>query len=550
MGQRFYGLANAQPSRTKLRQVVLGIAALTMGMQAAHSFVIESGDPDTTIRWDNTTKYNAAWRLKNPDQFVANGNGAQPNTDFGDMGHSKGLINNRFDLLSELDVTHKNVGFRVSAAAWNDSHYTGGNNAYSGALPNNQAALTGANNQMSREARNIMGRHAEFSDAFIFGKADLEGGQSVDARLGRHTVLYGESLFLGANGIAAAQGPVDLIKAYSLPNAQFKEIGLPVGQLSGNYQVSPGVSFGAYYQYEWRPLRLPAAGSYFGAADFVGQGGDLLLTPAGLATRVADQKGKAGNVGGRMKFRNDDTEYGLFVAKYDDAAPTPVVNLANLTYSQVYARNVKMLGASFSTVVGETNVAGEISTRRGTALHPVGDLVLALTDDGQSSLAKGNTLHANLSAISVFPANKLWNGASFVGELAFNRLLSVTNNPSPVVDALNTTHTRDAYFTRFVFQPEYFQVMPGVDLQVPIGVGYGLKGRSSVLQLSPEHGGDMNIGLNFDVKKQYKAGIQYTRFFGPAGPAPSLDAATNSYASYKQYYRDRDFVSVSLQMAF
>jgi hypothetical protein len=71
-----------------------------------------------------------------------------------------------------------------------------------------------------------------------------------------------------------------------------------------------------------------------------------------------------------------------------------------------------------------------------------------------------------------------------------------------------------------------------------------------VLQLSPEHGGDMNIGLNFDVKKQYKAGIQYTRFFGPAGPAPSLDAATNSYASYKQYYRDRDFVSVSLQMAF
>ena len=85
---------------------------------------------------------------------------------------------------------------------------------------------------------------------------------------------------------------------------------------------------------------MPAAGSYFGAADFVGQGGDLLLTPAGLATRVADQKGKAGNVGGRMKFRNDDTEYGLFVAKYDDAAPTPVVNLANLTYSQVYARNV------------------------------------------------------------------------------------------------------------------------------------------------------------------------------------------------------------------
>ena len=37
---------------------------------------------------------------------------------------------------------------------------------------------------------------------------------------------------------------------------------------------------------------------------------------------------------------------------------------------------------------------------------------------------------------------------------------------------------------------------------------------------------------------------------GPAGPAPSLDAATSTFASYRQYYADRDFVSLSVQRTF
>lgn len=69
----------------------------------------------------------------------------------------------------------------------------------------------------------------------------------LSGRAGRHTQLYGETLFLGANGIAAAQGPVDLVKAFSLPGAQFKEIAMPVGQ-------SLGKPAGQYESVVWRLL--------------------------------------------------------------------------------------------------------------------------------------------------------------------------------------------------------------------------------------------------------------------------------------------------------
>jgi hypothetical protein len=147
----------------------------------------------------------------------------------------------------------------------------------------------------------------------------------------------------------------------------------------------------------------------------------------------------------------------------------------------------------------------------------------------------------------------LYDGASIVGELAFNRLLEVTHNPTnPAFTSgvLNTTHTQDAWAMRVLFQPEYFQVLPGLDMQVPIGVGYGISGRSAVIQIAPEGGGDVSVGFNFEYQKTWRAGLQFMHYFGPAGPAPSMDPAINTFASYKQYYADRDYVSFSIQRTF
>jgi len=545
----------------RLSVLALGLASI-FAVPAAQAFSLDTGDSDLKVNWDNTFKYLAGYRLENPDQKVAVST-VNPNVDFGDLGHDRGLINNRVDLLSELDVRYRNVGFRLSGAAWYDSEYDRNSNDYNARVaPNNQAQLAGAPfNRTHSDARKVMGRKAELADAFVFGKFNLDEEKTLTLRAGQHTLLFGETLFLGANGIANAQGPVDLIKAFSLPNAQFKEIAMPVGQVSASLQLSPNVSIAAYTQYQWKPLRLPAAGSYFGVADFVGDGADLLLTPDGMfARRASDLEGRdAGQFGMQLKVKVGDVDYGFYAARYDDKAPIAVWNASTIgvspnTYRLMYARNISVYGASASTVLGETNVAVEMSTRRNTPLQVVGDLVIDPTGNGDNDkntpYARGNTFHMNFSAITLLPASPLWHGASFVGEFAYNRLLQVTHNPVSLgFTAQNTTHTRDHGAFRFVFQPEYFQVLPGVDLQVPIGVGYGLFGRSPVFQVAPQHGGDVSVGLNFDVQKTWKAALNFTHYYGPAGAAPNV-AISEPYASYKQYYADRDFLTFTVQRTF
>ena len=554
---------------TARTRAVLALLAGAMPMSEALALQFDTGHPELKIRWDNTVKYNLGYRLENPSDDVAVPNTVNPNVDFGDRNFDRGLINNRLDLLSELDIVYKDYGARISAAAWYDAVYRKRHTDYpEGFAPNSKAALLGrrANDRLGDTARREMGRDVELLDAFVYGSADL-GGSSLSARVGRHTQLYGETLFLGANGIAAAQTPVDAIKALSLPNAQFKEIARPVGQVSTTLQLSQ-VSLGAYYQFEWRPHRIPSAGSYFSAADFIGGGGDLLLTPAGPASRDDDVEGSdSGQFGVSAKFAAGSVDYGLYAARYHDKAPIPVWNAYSAagvppfsggSYQIYYQENIETYGASFSTVFGETNVAGEISYRRGVPLAVSGDLIInahAPTADNEDDTpyALGNSLHANVSMISVLPGSALWDGASLMAELAFNRLLKVTHhprNPPGLPDVLNTTHTRDHWAARVVFQPEYFQVLPQVDMQVPISIGYGISGRSAIVQMAPEHGGDVSAGFNFDYQKTWRAGVQWTHYFGHDGPAPAIGPTTSSYASYKQYYRDRNFVTLSVQRTF
>lgn len=541
----------------------LGVAMAIGLASPAMAVDFNTGESGIKASVDTTVKYTSAWRLRDPDANVVNGNDANPNTDFGDQGFSKGQqINNRLDLYSELNISRGDLGLRVSGAAWYDTVYRrAGNHAPTTGAPNTWANLSGAaRNALPEDTRELMGRKAELLDAFVFGSAGLGEGRQVNARLGRHAVTYGETLFLGANGVAGVMAPVDLVKLYSLPTAQYKEIARPVGQASADVQLRDGWSLGAYYQYQWVPLRVPAVGSYFSIAEFVGEGRSLFLNPFGINDGVGrvghDMKGKSsGQYGGRVRFKPVDgnAEYGVYAGRYNDRAPIAVYTMQTNTLVNAYANDIKYAGASVSTVVGETNVAAEISTRRNTPLAVPGDATVAFgpTDnESNTAYARGNSLHLNLSAIAVFAATPLWQGASLVGEYAYNRLLSVTWDPvarKVGLFGLNDSHSRDAHFVRAVFTASYFQVLPGIDLDVPVGVGHGISGRSAVFQAMPEHGGDLTIGAVANVKNAFRVGLNYTRYTGSGGMAPKPGSFS---ASYKNYYRDRDFIALTLQSTF
>lgn len=560
-------IQNKRPAVSRLREkkyslsFSIAIASLAL-CNGANAMTIDTGNRDIRMSWANTLKYSAAWRVEDQDAAVAdNSVGVQANTNDGDLNFDKGLISNRLDVLSELNFTYKRkYGFRLSGAAWYDSVYNTSHDnpgALGGALYNPRSADT---DEFTDDTEELHGRDAELLDAFVFGNFYL-GRQSLNAKAGRFTQLYGESLFFGSNGVAAAQTSLDLVKALSVPNSRFQEILRPINQISAQLQLSQNLSVGAYYQLEWRETRLPASGSYFSFADFIDDGGEtIILGPGQSVFRGDDQDASdSGQFGAQIKWKANEYDFGLYAAQYHDKMPQfyarPGVNVQPGSigdYLLTYAEDIKMVGASASTLIGDMNVAAEVSFREEMPLVASGNTVIlpgnTTADNGDNAAYPvGRTFHANLSVVNVFNEGLVWDGATLLAEMAFNRRLSISENG----DQLDPSATRDATAIQFLFTPEYFQVAPGLDLKTPIGASYGVDGRSSVngALFPSEHGGNLSLGVTADYQRTWQAGLNYTHYYGSAGSVIKYDTAVPEL-SYKNFHGDRDFISLTIQRTF
>lgn len=545
----------------KLALVILPMLAVA----PSWAFDIDTGDQDLHLRWDNTVKYSAAARVKGQSPTLIGG--ANPNLDDGDRNFDKGIISNRVDLLSEIDATYGNFGARVSGAAWYDQVY---NRSTDNTSPATYNAFSVPNTEFTSATRDLHGRKAEILDAFLFGKAQL-GDTTGTFRFGKHALLWGESLFFGENGIAAGQAPIDVVKLLSVPNTQFKELIRPTNQLSGQLQINSAVSVGAYYQLAWEKNRIPASGSYFSGADLFDDGGERLIVGAPIVPgggpaaffRSQDTKARDSGQGGlQLRWRpgSGDYDLGFYATRYHDknfqVYVRPSAGLPNFatgqigTYDLVYAENIRAYGMSVSRSFDSTNVAAEVSTRRNTPLVAAGGAVTVLPgqvadNDSHPLYPVGNSLHAQVSAIHTLSRSGLWDGGLVLGEVAWHRRTSVTKN----AQNLDPNAGRDAWGLRMVFQPTWYQAYPGLDLSMPLGLGYNPKGNSSVIPLfngGANKGGDLSIGLTGEYLQTWKGGITYTHYFGDAGTV--LDAQNNF--SFKQSLKDRDFVALTVQRTF
>lgn len=509
-------------------------AAVLLGRQACAA-EIDTGNPELKLRWDNSVKYSNGLRLKEASPLLI-GTAEAANQDDGDRSFRRGLISNRFDLLSEMDLSYQGFGVRVSGAAWFDTLYNQANDHDSPATAN---ATSVPYNRFTTATEKLHGRKAELLDAFLFGRADM-GDAKWTFRLGQHTVLWGESLFFGANGIAAGQAPIDVIKAVSVPGTQFKELIRPVPQVSGQLQVSPELSFGMYYQFGWEKSRLPAAGSYFSTLDFMGDGAERL----GSFVREPDLKAKdAGQGGVQARFRIRETDLGLYAIRYHDKTPQLYGRFSAGTYQWVYPQGIRAFGASASHTFGDYNVAGEVSMRTNMPLNSDPQITLPGIGDnaGDPLYAVGKTVHAQVSWLATFGPTFVAQESDFLGEVAFNRRASITKNAA----ALNPNADRDAFNLRVAYEPRYRQVLPGVDVGVPVGLGVGVGNSSMVGAFNGNHVGDISVGLNATYLTVWRLAANVTHFFGPAGTA-----VVDGHTSYLQALKDRDFLSLSVQRSF
>ena len=531
-------------------------------------------DKDIDARWDNTVRYGIALRLRPRDPALI----SDANADDGDRNFRPGVISNRMDILSEFDASRNGFGVRVSAAAWLDTIYREPNDNDSAATLN---LIASRHDEFASDVRSLHGGKIQLSDAFVHGTFEAHG-LPLSFRVGRHVVLWGESLFFAANGIAAGQAPIDVIKALGSPDAEAKEVLLPVWQASSTIEIRPNVALSFYYQFEERKDQLPGTGSYFSTVDFVGAGAEqYLLSPGVALRRTQDLRPKgSGQFGVGLTVNTSAFSYGIYALVFNAKEPQIYLRPSAGTYQLIYPAGIEIYGASFSSAFGATILAGEISGRRymplvsATLIAPAS---LPMTDSDYPLYAVGDTLQGQVSTVTTLAGNALWARAEFKQELAFNERLAVTRNP----DALEAgraavaagypasftggnpgvaegeralfaaaysagfTHgfggAAEGKRTRFAaqyeasFEPEYFEVLPALDLSVPISFSYTFAGESSVDDGENSGTGSFEIGLSATYRSVWKSHIGLTYFIGPAS---------------KQSLADRDFVSLSIERTF
>lgn len=562
--------------RAQARRSAVALAAGLALCSAAQAFEIDTGNPDWSLRFDNTLKGSLAYRTQDANAALVNSfrqvpTGAPPpappsfafpqalNFNAGDDNfRNSGFVSERVDWLGEFDaVFQRKYGLRISAAAWYDFAYFGTTEA--------QERTNGQNpyNEFATYTKNLAGQHIDLLDAFVFGGWELGNGMKLTTRLGQYAQQWGESLFFGDNAVARAQGAIDIFKLLQSPNAQFKEILRPTPQIGANLQINADVSLGAYYQFKWIEDRLAPAGSYFSNAN-VPWGSTLpqfvnIAPPSPIAGQYLLQPGadvdakNSGQFGVQLKWRLNETDLGLYYAQFHDKGgqlygDLNVANPLRSSWYYVFPEDIKVLGASVSHTFGDFNVALEGSVRDDMPLRNKNMLYPGAFAPAPQ-YATGRTAHVNLSTLATFGPSFLARESSLVAEIAWNRLLSF-NDPD---NELDPGRTRDAAALQFIFTPTYRQALPGVDLGVPVGVRYSLAGCSSVTVWDCKGNGYFTLGLDGNVNNEWQFALAYQGFFGSAVPfvdySPILAGGVPIYGQGNSL-RDRSNITFALRRAF
>jgi hypothetical protein len=507
---------------------VLLALCLAQGAPAAE---IDAG-PDVQIRWDTTIRTTLGLRTEPADAALLK----NPNADDGDRAFAPGLISERADVLSELDIRLPDtrlgdVGIDASADGWFDAAY---HQNTANRSPSSFNPLSVPNTQFPKDVRALEGGEAELLTANVHDRFTV-GDMPVTLRLGRQTLLWGESLFATENGIAAGQAPVDDIKALSQPLAEAKELFLPVVQAVVSVAPWPWVSLEAYAQAEWRPDRLPGVASFFSTSDILDVGGERLLDGRFAYLRAPDRRpDNLGQLGAAIKLNTGAVDLGFYALRFDAKSPqifiSPNGSAAGPVlghYGLVYPRGIGVFGASFSVFAGDSNVAGEISLRDNMPLVSR----LTASTAGASPYARGTTLHGQVSSVTQVAPGRLWQGASLEAEVTANAMLAVTRDAGALVPGRQKT----ASALRVVFSPQYFQVLPRLDISLPVGLAYDVYGSSAVLPDQSAHAGNAELAVDATWRTVWVAALTYTHFLGSPSHQPLAD---------------RDFVTLTVSRTF
>lgn len=521
------------------------LAAVCMalwGSCAAPALMALSFDLDDAGEWrldiDTNLSYSAQWRVAKQDdnKFSYRSTGdlikdseaytLLVNADDGNNNFNRSLVQNRFSIVSEISLTYQNMGVFARGRAYYDSVY----DAKTDQNPQdtrtyNSGQLYGGDAGFREFPQGTVDAHRdrlEMLDYFAFYGGELPGDRLFDLRLGSQVINWGEATFY--QGINGLQNPADVIAA-NTPGTEVKEILLPTGALYAQVDLAANVTLEAYYQYEWLKTELNGVGSYFSDRDFLGPGAENFLVAIGDSAIIAvpkineEKADDDGQWGAALHWITEGgTDIGLYYVNAHSKAPAYQLNYAGLIpsdYTIAYFEDIQGYAASFTTVLGNANLQGELSYKENV---PV---VISSGDPVQ-----GDLLSAQLGGSLVLEPNRLWDDANLTCELASVAITSHDNDELRYDDGATALALR--------LELSYLNVMSGLDLKVPVFLQHTFDGVVLESQMI-EDATTFNIVVKGIYLNQYTAQIGYTNYFG---------------GSENNLLTDRDNVSISLSYSF
>lgn len=566
-------LRNRKMKTNRLTRIAAGAALILSGTwaQAAEPIEFENG---MKIDWGLTLGYTLAMRAEKPDASIAsdptpgsfnlNYNDGNNNFDRGD------LVNNRLSGLLTAKVSKGNTGFVFSGSAFYDDvyHRTNANRPEKYAQPFNAFIGTpNPLNEFSPDAKKFHGGYGRVLDAYFYTNFKVGKQGRVNLKLGRHVVSWGESLFFP--NVSMAQGPADGGKA-NIPGTQIKDILLPEDQISLSYSVNPKVTLLANYQYGWHPTVVDAPGSYLSRSDQVGPGAHCIgywnheqkicqyrkYSETGARNdstggeRARDTTPpENGQWGMGMRYRYSlDTEFGLYYVRYHERVGLPLIayDISGPNfYSVYYQPKIDLLGASFTTSLGDFVVAGEATYRKGAPVL-LGGKRARIGANQVWNPGTGDVVQLNLNTFANFGRTRIAPQTIFLGELSWMHVAKVNPMYFPRVGSSQPLYGDQLdLWTKnsLAFQGLLMLMYPGIydswDLTVPIGYAQQFTGRNAFSNLGSKGDKRLALGAVFN-KGSWEVRGDYVMFLGK----PSTDPLGG------RVLVDRDFVSVGAKYTF
>ena len=531
-----------QQYKQRYRTLAQAVAAVTLvaGASTAQALSFEFGDGgEWVLDLDTVVSYSAQWRVAKPDDHKIDYRPSDDtpsltgkvNSDDGNRNFNRSLVQNKVAVLSEMNLAWRNFGFFGRGRANYDAVYdTKTNQNERGFLTYNSAKTYGGDASYRRFPDGTVDEHrdrVEMLDYYVYAGADLPGDRLFDIRLGAQAINWGEATFF--QGINALQNPIDAIAA-NTPGVEVKEILLPTGAIYAQVDLIPSVTFETYYQYEWKKTELNGVGSFFSTTDFIGPGASNFLIALGadpdtgdpgpilVAPKTEGEASDSGQWGAALHWiTTGGTDFGLYFVNAHSKAPSiyPPSLAAGLEYRIDYFEDIKGYAASFTTVLGITNIQGEISYKKDA---PVVDI------NGDPD--KGDVITAILGGAHVLEPTVLWDNFNVAFDLAMTH-----------VDSHNSDELRfddTAYALSVRAEIDYINVYPAVDIKVIPFLNRTFDGVIREANMI-EDATSINLAVRAIYKNNLFVQVGYVNFFD---------------GGHDNLLTDRDNVSLSLSYSF